>query len=88
MGVAQLVGLDAKGLEDLLREEQKEGRGPETRNLSPYGVVLQTLFIHRKTDLSSALSKKQRTHVLIAKELEVPKDVDSSAWRDNAVFVK
>jgi ppGpp synthetase/RelA/SpoT-type nucleotidyltranferase len=87
MGLADLVGLDARALGTLLREEQDQGRGPETRNLSPYGIVLQTLFQHRKADLYSALSKKpNKMRVLIPKELEVPNDADSSAWQ-SAILV-
>jgi hypothetical protein len=86
--LAQLIRIDAAELRALLDEEQRQGRGPMTRNLSPYGIVLQTLFIHRKAVVCTALSKKQKMRVLIPKELSIPEDVDPTAWLDTAIFVK
>lgn len=88
MRLAQLIRIDATDLRALLNEEQRQGRGPLTRNLSPYGIVLQALFIHRKDVLSTALSKRQRMRVVIPKELSIPEDVDPTAWPDTAIFVK
>jgi ppGpp synthetase/RelA/SpoT-type nucleotidyltranferase len=88
MRLAQLIHIDAPDLRALLNEEQLQGRGPLTRNLTPYGIVLQTLFIHRKDVVCTALSKRQRMRVLIPKELNIPEDVDRTAWLDTVIFVK
>jgi ppGpp synthetase/RelA/SpoT-type nucleotidyltranferase len=87
-GLAQLIGLNATDLGVLLNEELQLGRGPLTRNLSPYGVVLQTLFLQRKDLLCAALNKKQKTHILIPQELNIPADVDTASWGDRVVFAK
>jgi hypothetical protein len=87
-GLAQLIGLDAADLGALLNEELQRGRGPLTRNLSPYGVVLQTLFLQRKDLLCAALSKRQKTRILIPQELNIPGDVDTASWGDRVVFAK
>jgi hypothetical protein len=86
--LAQLIQIDAPALRTLLDEEQRQGRGPLTRNLSPYGIVLQTLFIHRKDIVCMALSRKQKVRVLIPKELDLPEDVDPTSWRDAVVFIQ
>jgi|ERR1039458_898655 ppGpp synthetase/RelA/SpoT-type nucleotidyltranferase len=88
MRLAQLIRIDVADLRALLNEEQRQGRGPLTRDLTPYGIVLQTLFIHRKDVLSTALSKRQRMRVVIPKELSIPEDVDPTAWLETAIFVK
>lgn len=86
--LAQLIRIDVAELRALLNEEQLKGRGPLTRNLTPYGIVLQTLFIHKKGLICAALSKHQRTRVLISKELSIPDDVDPALWLDAVVFVR
>jgi hypothetical protein len=86
--LSQLVHIDAADLRALLNEEKLQGRGPLTRNLTPYGIVLQTLFIHRKDVVCTALGKKQRMRVLIPKELSIPEGVDITTWVETAIFVK
>lgn len=87
MQLAQMVHLDADGLRMLLNEELARGRGPLTRNLTPYGVVLQTLFVHRRDIVNAALGKKQRYRVVIPRELDLPLDIDTTSWKHTAVFL-
>ena len=86
--LAQLIRIDAAELRALLSEEQLQGRGPLTRNLTPYGIVLETLFVQRKAVVCTALSKKQKMRVLIPRELNIPEDVDRTAWQDTVIFVQ
>jgi hypothetical protein len=89
MQLAQLVEMTPEQLKTLLEEDKKQGSGPLTRNLTPYGVVLQTLLTHRKKNVNAALTKKPRTKVLISKELEIPQDINTTRWSPGAaVFVK
>lgn len=88
MRLAQLIRIDAAELRALLNEEQRQGRGPLTRNLTPYGIVLQTLFAHKKDVFCAALSKKQKLRVLIPKELTIPDDLDPTAWLETVIFVR
>ena len=88
MRLAQMVHLDADGLRVLLNEEQARGRGPLTRNLTPYGVVLQTLFVHRRDVVSAALGKRQKCRVVIPREIDLPDDVDTASWKHTGVFLK
>jgi ppGpp synthetase/RelA/SpoT-type nucleotidyltranferase len=89
MQLAQLVEMTPDDLKALLQEDKDHGSGPLTRNLTPYGVVLQTLLTHRKKNVNAALMKKPRIRVLIPKELEIPKDIDTIRWEPGAaVFVK
>jgi ppGpp synthetase/RelA/SpoT-type nucleotidyltranferase len=87
MTLARMVQLDADELRSLLAEEKAQGRGPLTQNLTPYGIVLQTLFSKKKDILCTALKKKQKYAVLIPKELELPDGVNTDEWNNAAVFV-
>lgn len=89
MLLAKKVQLDANALRAILVAEQSKGRGPLTRNLTPYGVVLQTLFAQRKDVLIGVLKlkKKQKNAVLITKELELPADVNPGEWLESAIFI-
>jgi hypothetical protein len=89
MLLAKKVQLDADALRAMLVAEQSQGRGPLTRNLTPYGVVLQTLFIQRKDVLIAVLNlkKKQKNAVIITKELELPADINTGEWRESAIFI-
>ena len=86
-GLAKLAGLNVDSLRQLLEEEKTAGRGPLTRNLSPYGIVLQTLFARRADTFCDALKEPQRIRALISREVELPQGVNTATWK-NAVFVE
>jgi ppGpp synthetase/RelA/SpoT-type nucleotidyltranferase len=88
MTLAKLVDVDAAALRVLLQEEKIEGRGPLIGNLSPYGVVLQTLIDRKQGALNSALVKKQKKSVLIPAEIAMPTGVNTTAWQQSAIFIK
>lgn len=71
-----------------LLKEQDLGRGPLTRNLSPYGVVLQTLFLHSSESMRTLLTdgKKKKFKVLLPAEVELPTDLRKEECV-NAIFV-
>ena len=85
--LAKSVSIDADQLRDLLIQEREEGRGPLTMNLSPYGVIVQTLLNREFDKLSSALARDDaRIRILIPEEIDLPPSADVSLWR-SAIFV-
>jgi hypothetical protein len=79
--LTEALRLDLADLRGLLEAESAEGRGAHTRNLSPFGVVIASLFRHRKEQLIATLSgppQKRRPKVVIAAEVELPVGVDAS----------
>jgi ppGpp synthetase/RelA/SpoT-type nucleotidyltranferase len=87
MRLAKKLQLDVNVLRSILLEEKSEGRGPLTRNLTPYGVVLQSLFNRRKDALFVALKKRQKQAVIITKELELPPDSNLDEWKESTLLV-
>jgi ppGpp synthetase/RelA/SpoT-type nucleotidyltranferase len=87
MHLADLVKIDAQELKHLLEQERVQGRGPLTLNLTPYGVVLQTLFALKEKELVDALCKSQKHLVIIPRELELPGGMDTKAWGQAVIFV-
>jgi hypothetical protein len=94
MRLSQLVNLQVSDLKGLLEQERARGRGPLTRNLTPYGVVFQTLLFHRRKELDVALNKEQGkmqnktsyTSIVIPRELDLPQDLDVNAWKTAIVL--
>ena len=87
MHLADLVKIDAQELKHLLEQERVQGRGPLTLNLTPYGVVVQTLFARKEKELLDALCENQKHLVIIPRELELPGGMDTKAWGQAVVFV-
>ena len=62
-----------------LKNETEEGRGTNTLSLSPYAVVIQTLFNQMPEEIISYLTKpKNKFKVYLHKELELPVSIDRS----------
>ncbi len=87
MLLAKKVQLDVETLRSVLVAEKEQGRGPLTRNLTPYGVVLQTLFNQRRDALLVALKKRQKQAVIITKELELPPDSNPEEWKESTLLI-
>jgi ppGpp synthetase/RelA/SpoT-type nucleotidyltranferase len=94
MGLAKLVRLNAGALRALLLEEQEQGRGPAIRNLSPYGVVVQTLLDRKKGEFAAGLKRqseldaKRRRPVVLTRELELPPEVQTELWKKATILVE
>lgn len=71
----------------MLAEEAKAGREPATLNLSPFGVVVQTLLQRRHDAVMRLLSEPGRDRkILIPPEVEIPATLDRNACV-NGLFV-
>lgn len=82
--VADTSGCGLADLEAVLEAETAAGRGANTRNLSPFGVVVASLLRQRQEQFVRALSdapRRYRPRVVIHPEVDLPKDVDTSTWR-------
>ena len=87
-GLMELMKLRINQLKSALDAEKSRGRGPLTQNLSPYGIVLQTLLTEFPAEFKSALILQDawRQKIVIPAELPLPEDIDRSLCR-NAIFL-
>lgn len=87
-GLMELMKLRVKVLERALNAEREQGRGPLTQNLSPYGVVLQTLIAAYPQEFKNALmiTEKVKQRIVISAELQLPADIDRNLCV-NAIFL-
>lgn len=84
----QALRLKVGRLEEILNEGKAARAGAHPANLSPYGTVVQYLFLNEKDRMVSLLrNDKSRIKILIPEEIELPADIDKTGLR-NAVFVK
>ena len=67
------IGIDTNELKEVVSTETQKGKGTKLENLSPYGIILQSLF-NCKEDLMCYCLVKKRTKfkMLLTKELELP----------------
>ncbi len=79
------LSIDLSILKKVIEEETKLARGCKTLNLSPYGIIVQSL-LNQKPDLMSALlsAENSRFKVCLHKELDIPDSIDRF---DNAVLL-
>ena len=86
--IADAMSITQRGLRQVLEQEKEAGRGPHIRNLSPYGIVVQTLMKERRDQFRGMLANpKAGVRVLIPEELELPVGIDESKCV-NAIFVR
>lgn len=77
------VDINTSDLERALVEETASGRGAQIRNLSPFGIVLDSLFRRYPDKIAEALVDKRRERkpkIVIPAELELPTGSDPSKW--------
>lgn len=82
------VDINIIALEELLVDETAAGRGAQIRNLSPFGIVLESLFRHYPRELSRALKDRRRggkPKIVIASELELPSGSKPGEWLNGLV---
>ena len=85
--LATAVKVDVKQLRAILERQQQQGKGPLTRNLSPYGVVVQSLLSECPDQFMVLLSAANvRRKVVIPAEIEWPIELDRHQGR-NALFI-
>lgn len=74
--VAKVLYMDIKEVMSLIDEETDNGEGRAIRNLSPYGIMIRTLFKRRSNKIERFLTKqtddrKKQTKLLLTEEMEV-----------------
>ena len=83
----EALGMNLNTLKYVLGEETKNGRGIKTLNLSPYGIVVQSLINREPKRLFDYLSSDSGTfRILIPQEIVIPDDIDKGLLK-NAIFI-
>lgn len=83
----EAIDINIDKLKTVLDEETKSGRGIKTLNLSPYGIIIQSLFNKEKEKIVKSLSKGTgKFKILIPEEIVIPEGVEKSSLI-NAIFV-
>ena len=68
------LGISLKDLNKIIIEESLNGRGAKIRDLSPYLIIVQSLYHNKNIEFLKYLrSKNGKQKILIAKELNLPK---------------
>ena len=81
--LCEAVDLSISDLKAVIAVETAAGKGAQTRNLSPYGIAVASLLRQRRDALMRAVtstSRGRKLKILFPAELEIPADVDRSAW--------
>jgi ppGpp synthetase/RelA/SpoT-type nucleotidyltranferase len=85
--LAEAVKIDVTRLRAILERQQQQGKGPLTRNLSPYGIVVQSLLSECPEQFMALLSAADaRRKVVIPAEIEWPAELDRRQG-GNALFI-
>jgi hypothetical protein len=84
---AKMAGVNAEALQNLLIAKRDQGRGPLTQNLSPYGIVVQTVLNQCATQVQESLTKDQKSALVVTRELEIPDGMTRIGWERNKVQV-
>jgi ppGpp synthetase/RelA/SpoT-type nucleotidyltranferase len=69
--------LDRAELKGMIERETAEGRGTQTINLSPYGIILQAVFIQYPQKVRDFLSNDSNEfRLFIPREVEIPSEFE------------
>ncbi len=86
MSILKSVDIKINRLREILDEETKIGRGVKTLNLSPYGIIIQSLLNQETEKLLCFLSSEpKRFKIFIPQEIDIPTHVDKNSLR-NVIF--
>lgn len=85
--LASALGVDLRRLKEVLEEEAKGGRGPELRNLSPYGAIFQSIIKHESERVKKFLDDEStKFKLVITREIEVPSEIEKMDGRNILVL--
>jgi len=76
------IRMDAEELKDILLKATVEGRGARTRNLSPFGVVLQSILDQNPEKIISHMKEGSSKRVFLPREIELPGKMESSQLKN------
>jgi ppGpp synthetase/RelA/SpoT-type nucleotidyltranferase len=85
--VLDKLDLKPNDLKVILEAETKENLGVNSLNLSPFGVVVQSLF-NQRPELMNALltSEDGKFSLYLHKEIDLPNGIDSSKFKNNVTY--
>jgi hypothetical protein len=75
------VGTDLDSFKSILDKETELGRGTKTLNLSPYAIIIQSLFNQMEEKIVKYLNgPENRFKIYLHEELEIPDRIDTSTF--------
>ncbi|MEN6292365.1 MAG: hypothetical protein ABFD07_10195 [Methanobacterium sp.] len=81
------IGIDIETLKSIILEETNKGKGAKLERLSPYGIILQSLFNCREDLMCRWLSMEgKKFKVLITDELDLPQSLQKENIK-NAIII-
>ena len=85
--LVEAVNIDVPRLRAILESQKQQGKGPLTQNLSPYGIVVQSLMSECPAQFIALMSNAvERRKVLIPAEIDWPAEFDRRQCI-NALFI-
>lgn len=86
--VARAVDMSIDEFRLVLNKESEAGSGKQTLNLSPYGILIQSLLRQSSSRMKGVFTDaRSRTKILVPSEIELPNDFNPEALT-NAIFVR
>ena len=69
--------------DQILKDETEKGRGTKTLNLSPFGIIIQSLLNQEKEKIFNYLTSDENNFkIFIPGEINLPEHVDKSTLRN------
>jgi ppGpp synthetase/RelA/SpoT-type nucleotidyltranferase len=78
--------IDVEKLKSILESEGLKDRGAKIQNLSPYGVIVQSLIYCELAAFKKLLKKLPRNRIIITPEIKFPSEIDKNKCT-NAIFI-
>ena len=81
------IDVDVSALRKILEKETEHGRGANTLNLSPYAVIIQSLFNQKKTAMHKYLTGRAKPYfkVYLPREIVIPASINVAKMK-NAIM--
>ena len=82
LNLLKAIKMEPQEMKDLLVKETEAGRGAQTRNLSPYGIILQSILNQQPETLLRHMMSGRRKKVFMPREIDLPGEVDTSLLKN------
>lgn len=87
MSIMEYIDINLDRLNEILNEETKIDRGIKTLNLSPYGIIIQSLLNQEREKILNFLSSEPKGFkIFIPQEIDIPTNIDKDSLK-NAIFI-
>ena len=81
--IMEVLEIDIERLKKILKDETEKGRGTKTLNLSPFGIIIQSLLNQEKEKIFNYLTSDENNFkIFIPGEINLPEHVDKSTLRN------